>query len=1006
MEPTEDENVEYHIEIQKCEEGPNAGTGEVMYVLDLGGADIPENIAMQLAQLAADGSLNLGEGTSSIMVQNESNNSNAQILQIDKDGLLMGPTESVAQHSQSQTQLIQLEMDGSNEYLTAELPVSLDPSVTTLNFGDDVFSMDKCIMGKSKSRGQSNTVSLLNRVGKIDRIAKAGGARSRMSSLLQGVNTNQSATNFNKTIRAMTETEIKDKKSKGDKLSIYPYLKGKTPVMLIVSDDGKFVQEGGEPMVLNAESSKKAVTASDVDTKAGTSLSNITTTIPSINNQPIILDYNMEKNKLDLLLAGKESASGESKAEYENKNKEVNAEEAQSKSIAPPVNSSERDEELPSNVDNKSTESQSKDQDSNMNADSTMNAHSILTADSTLTAIDGKELEDLIDMEAMDTSNINNESFQFQEPYDEKLKETISEAEEASSCIDRRKCEYNQCEFESSNFLAYAEHLESVHDSCKPFVCFECDKHFKLKLSLIIHELIHKKDAKPSKVKRGPYGARDKFYECPLCSKKKRLKNEIHIHAKTEHELEKSSVFTCEGCKFVSYSYEELQSHFESVSHSTDRRFYCELCNQSFSNLYQHKTSVHTDARPFVCHQCGYAAKTKSSLRYHMVTHLQTKDWACHKCPYKSTSERRLKRHMKTHDPNKKYKCSHCNFATHDSYEYKRHFSKVHGRVKSYKCKFCDQAFKKHHEIRLHLMFEHECNDAFFCSYCEFTCATRAEYKEHIQVHYGKNKHVCEICGFTGRYRTHYRRHMLTHTANKPFTCKICFKSVREASNLRRHMLTHTEEKPLACSVCGYRCKIRSRLMNHMKTHSELRPFACTLCKYTTKFNGNLMKHLENHAHYKPNKCPYCTYACNERNKLRRHMNFRHKEFMSLEMEPKKESEDGVELKSEPGKEIVMLPTQEQYLFVTKDELRKIVAMDENQAVLNTDSGTIVIAPENQEMADQVLGTHDGQQPSAGMGDEDNRVVLKDRTILATLDLDGKNVETLLTLKEEDSVHS
>ena len=58
-------------------------------------------------------------------------------------------------------------------------------------------------------------------------------------------------------------------------------------------------------------------------------------------------------------------------------------------------------------------------------------------------------------------------------------------------------------------------------------------------------------------------------------------------------------------------------------THTGERRFSCEFCDEKFTRLYHLRTHmrIRTGERPFSCEVCGKKFRMKSSVECHMLVH-------------------------------------------------------------------------------------------------------------------------------------------------------------------------------------------------------------------------------------------------------------------------------------------------------------------------------------------------------------------------------------------------
>ncbi|EEC16156.1 immunodeficiency virus type I enhancer binding protein, putative [Ixodes scapularis] len=122
--------------------------------------------------------------------------------------------------------------------------------------------------------------------------------------------------------------------------------------------------------------------------------------------------------------------------------------------------------------------------------------------------------------------------------------------------------------------------------------------------------------------------------------------------------------------------------------------------------------------------------------------------------------------------------------------------------------------------------------------------------------------------------------------ASEEGRCSICHKSFARASQLRMHVNIHYFERPFRCEACAVSFRTRGHLQKHRRSVSHYnrlnmnltfgtptaenpRPFKCEDCKIAFRIHGHLAKHLRSKMHILKLEClgklPFGTYAEMER---------------------------------------------------------------------------------------------------------------------------------------------
>lgn len=154
------------------------------------------------------------------------------------------------------------------------------------------------------------------------------------------------------------------------------------------------------------------------------------------------------------------------------------------------------------------------------------------------------------------------------------------------------------------------------------------------------------------------------YKPCSECKLKYITDYELEVHHDVVHRT-KGNV--CEHCNkkfinFVGVKAHKHKVHFADCSSVSLFRELCEICGVLTKTLEEHQ-SVHSDARPFVCHQCGHSSKTKDLLAAHVrAMHTGEKRYGCKYCDKRfSYSADRARHEISSHTKQYKYVCRTCN---------------------------------------------------------------------------------------------------------------------------------------------------------------------------------------------------------------------------------------------------------------------------------------------------------------------------------------------------------
>ncbi|XP_077112751.1 uncharacterized protein LOC143768012 isoform X3 [Ranitomeya variabilis] len=311
----------------------------------------------------------------------------------------------------------------------------------------------------------------------------------------------------------------------------------------------------------------------------------------------------------------------------------------------------------------------------------------------------------------------------------------------------------------------------------KPFSCSECEKCFKQKSALDIHQRTH---------------TGEKPFSCSECGKYFAQKSNFVTHQRT-HTGEKPC--TCSECGKCFYKKSALDIH--QRSHTGEKPFSCSECEKCFkqkSALDIHQR-IHTGEKPFCCSECGKCFNNKSDCVTHQRIHTGEKPFSCSECGKCFNNKSDCAKHQRTHTGEKPFSCSECG----KCFAQKSHFvshQRTHTEEKPFSCSECGKCF----------------NNKSVCA-------------KHQRTHTGEKPFSCSECGKCFAQKSHFVSHQRTHTGEKPFSCLECGKCFNNKSHLVGHQRTHTGEKPFSCLECGKCFNRKDSLVRHQSSHTEEKPF-------------------------------------------------------------------------------------------------------------------------------------------------------------------------------------
>ena len=161
-------------------------------------------------------------------------------------------------------------------------------------------------------------------------------------------------------------------------------------------------------------------------------------------------------------------------------------------------------------------------------------------------------------------------------------------------------------------------------------------------------------------------------------------------------------VYYCNECNYATQRKSCLVNH--SRTHSKEKPFKCELCDQKFSQMSSLKVHVmsHKEGR-FGCKECDYKAVQKSDLVRHILTHSGVKPHKCDSCEFSSATKGNLIVHQRIHSGEKPYACTRCSYKANCSSHLTLHMRK-HTGVKPYSCSECSYQAAQRGNLYQHML--------------------------------------------------------------------------------------------------------------------------------------------------------------------------------------------------------------------------------------------------------------------------------------------------------------
>lgn len=232
---------------------------------------------------------------------------------------------------------------------------------------------------------------------------------------------------------------------------------------------------------------------------------------------------------------------------------------------------------------------------------------------------------------------------------------------------------------------------------------------------------------------------------------------------------------------------EVIEEKEEEDSSETLNKHQCNICDKVFkkrSYLQRHIKYAHIKISTCLCSECGYFAKTPTSLRYHMHAKHSERKYQCNHCEKRFIAMGHLQTHLLSHTNSKAYLCTVCgkSFNYGNSLEY---HMRTHTGEKRYECKHCSKKFAVSSALSRHLL-SHTGFRPHKCRYCDKAFRSTGERSCHERLHTGDRPYHCKHCGKRFIKNYNLQVHLLTHKGKHQ--CEMCDKTFIEVDYLNTHL--------------------------------------------------------------------------------------------------------------------------------------------------------------------------------------------------------------------------
>ena len=300
-----------------------------------------------------------------------------------------------------------------------------------------------------------------------------------------------------------------------------------------------------------------------------------------------------------------------------------------------------------------------------------------------------------------------------------------------------KSCQH--CDFTCTELAFMKKHMEK-HNEPNALICTECGKGYKTDAGLKEHMSVHDGQMKP----------KYELQKCQICETS--VKSQFFAKHMKKHDASDENVnfFPCtfEGCG-KQYLLKKLLLLHRKTAHQLDGAFKCDHCEFTTSGQRRMDRHVvkHSDARDFICQECGKGYKTDVALKDHILWHTGVFAFKCDLCNTKYLTKGRFNLHKKiTHEtPPNSFPCPSCDFTCNTKHYLGVHMTK-HTGEKKYKCRLsCDKTFRRAPARSKHELI-HKGIKNWECPICKKRFYLQEKLQDHIKRHLGQKDYVCTVC--------------------------------------------------------------------------------------------------------------------------------------------------------------------------------------------------------------------------------------------------------------------